>query len=232
MDYSLPGSSVHGIFQAIVLEWIAISFSRGSSQSRDRTQVSHIVDTLPSEPPGMSINSHKYRQIVAGVILGIFWILKKIFPIHSVQFSCSIMSNSLRPYVVQRARPPCPLPTPRAYSSSCPLSQWCHPTISSTVIPFSSCPQSFPASGSFPMSQIFTSDGQSIGVSASASVLPMNIQDWFLLGWTGWISLQAKGSSRVFSNTIVQKHQFWVLSFLYRPTLTSIHDYWENHSFD
>ena len=116
MDYSLPGSSAHGIFQAIVLEWIAISFSRGSSQSRDRTQVSHIVDTLPSEPPGMSINSHKYRQIVAGVILGIFWILKKIFPIHSVQFSCSIMSNSLRPYVVQRARPPCPLPTPRAYS--------------------------------------------------------------------------------------------------------------------
>ena len=103
----------------------------------------------------------------------------------------------------------CPLPTSRVYSNSCPLSQWCHPTIPSSVIPFSSCLQSFPASGCFPVSQFFASDGQSIGVSASTSVLPMNIQDWSPLGWTGWISLQSKGLSRVFSNTTVQKHQFF-----------------------
>ena len=106
-------------------------------------------------------------------------------------------------------RPPCPSPTPGVYSDSCPLSQWCHPTISSSVIPFSSCPQSSQASGSFQMRQLFASGGQSIGVSASASVLPMNIQDWFPLGWTGWISLLSKGLSRVFSNTTVQKHQFF-----------------------
>ena len=104
---------------------------------------------------------------------------------------------------------PCPSPTPGVYSNPCPLSRWCHPTISSSVIPFSSCLQSFPASGSFPMSQFFTSSGQSIGVSASASVLPMNIQDWFSLGWTGWLSWQSKGLSRAFTNTIVQKHQFF-----------------------
>ena len=108
-----------------------------------------------------------------------------------------------------RPRPPCPSPTPGVYSNSCPLSRWCHPTISSSVIPFSSCPQSLPASGSFPMSQFFASGGQSIGVSSSASVLPMNIQGWFPLGWTGVISLQSKGLSRVFSNTTVQKHQFF-----------------------
>ena len=119
-----------------------------------------------------------------------------------------------------------------ACSNSCPSSLWCHPTISSSVIPYSFCPQSFPASGSFQMSQLFTSGGQRIGVSASASVLPMNIRDWFPLGWTGCISLQSKGLSRVFSSTTVQKHQFWrVLSFLYGPVLTSIHDYWKNHSF-
>ena len=123
-------------------------------------------------------------------------------------------------------------PTPGACSNSCPSSQWCHPTISSSVVPFSSCLQSFPASGSFPMSQFFTSGGQSIAVSASTSVIPMNIQDWFPLGWTGWISLQSKGLSGVFSNTTVQKHQFLVLNFLYSPTLTSIHDHWKNHSFD
>ena len=127
---------------------------------------------------------------------------------HSVQFSHSVMSDSLRPHGLQHTRPPCPSPTPGAYSNSCPLSRWCHPTISSSVIPFSSHLQSFPASGSFPMSQFFTSGGQSIGVSASAWALPMNIQDWYPLGWTGWISLQSKGLSRVFSNTTVQKHQF------------------------
>ena len=129
--------------------------------------------------------------------------------LHSVQVSCSAVSNSLQPSKLQHARPSCPSPTHGVYSSSCPLSQWCHPTISSLVIPFSSRPQSFPASGSFTMSQFFTSGGQSIAVSASASVLPMNIQDWSPLGWTGWISLQSKGLSRVFSNTTVQRHQFF-----------------------
>ena len=126
-----------------------------------------------------------------------------------VQFSCSVMSNTLRPHGLQQARPPCPSPTPGVYLNSCPLSRWCHPTISSSLVPFSSCLQSFPASGSFQMSQLFTSGGQSTAVSASASVLPMNIQDWFPLGWTHWISLQTKGLSRVFSNTTVQKHQFF-----------------------
>ena len=129
--------------------------------------------------------------------------------ISSVQFSRSVMFNSLQPHGLQHARLPCPSPTPGVYSNSCPLSRWRHPTISSSVVPFSSCPQSFPASGSFPRSQCFTSGGQSIGVSASASVLPMNIQDWSPLGWTGWISLQSKRLSRVFSNTTVQKHQFF-----------------------
>ena len=126
----------------------------------------------------------------------------------SVQFSRSVVSNFLRPHGLQHARPPCLLSTPGVYSNSCPLSRWCHPTISSSVIPFSSCPQSFPASGSFQMSQFFASGGQSIGVSALASLLPMNTQGWSL-GWTGWISLQSKGLSRVFSNTTVQKHQFF-----------------------
>ena len=129
--------------------------------------------------------------------------------LESVQFSHSAMSDSLWPHESHHARPPCPLPTPRVYSDSCPLSRWCHPAISSCVIPFSSCPQSLPASESFPMSQLFAWGGQSIGVSASASVLPMNTQDWSPLGWTGWISLQSKGLWRAFSNTTVQKHQFF-----------------------
>ena len=127
----------------------------------------------------------------------------------SVQFSYSVVSDSLRPNGLQHTRPPCPSPTPRAYSNSCPLSWWCHPIISSSIVPFSLLLQSFPASGYFQMSQLFTSGGQSIGVSASASVLPKNIQDWFPLGWTGWISLQSKGLSRVFFNITVQKHQFF-----------------------
>ena len=126
----------------------------------------------------------------------------------SVQFSCSVVSDSLRPHGLQHARLPCTSPTPGVCSNSCPLSQWCHPTISSFVVPFASFLQSFPALGCFLMSWLFASGGQSTGVSASASVLPMNIQDWFPLGWTGWISLQSKGLSRVFSNTTVQKHQF------------------------
>ena len=129
--------------------------------------------------------------------------------ISSVQFSLSVVFDSLRPHGLQHTRPLCPSPTSRVYPNSCPLSQWCHPTISSSVIPFSSHLQSFPTLGSFQMSQLFASGDQSIGVSASTSLVPMNTQDWSPLGWTGWISLQSKGLSRVFSNTIVQNHQFF-----------------------
>ena len=135
--------------------------------------------------------------------------IKHLFCLLSVQFSRSVVSNSLWPHESQHARPPCPSPTPRVHPNSCPLSWWCHPTISSSVVPFSSCPQSFPAPGSFPVSQLVASGGQSTGVSASASVLPKKSQDWSLLGRTGWISLQSKGLSRVFSNTTVLKHQFF-----------------------
>ena len=126
-----------------------------------------------------------------------------------LQFSCSVVSNSLQPQGLQDVRLPCPSPSPRACSNSCPSSSWWYLTISSSIIPFSSCLQSFPASGYFQMSQFFASAGQNIGTSASASVLLMNIQDWFPLGWTSWISLQSKGLSRVFSNTTVQKHQVY-----------------------
>ena len=143
----------------------------------------------------------------------------------SVQFSHSLVSESLWPHEPQHTRPSCPSPTPGVYPNPCPLSQWCHPTISSSVIPFSFCPQSFPASGSFPMSQLFASGGQSMGVSASASVLPMNTQDWTHLGWTGWIFLQSKGLSRPSPTPQFKSINSSVLSFLYSPTLTSIHDY-------
>ena len=124
-----------------------------------------------------------------------------------VQFSHSVVSDSLQPHESQHTRPPCPSPTSGVHPNPCPLCRWYHPTISSSVIPFFSCPQSFP--GSFPVSQLLASGGQSIGVSASTSVPPVNIQDWSPLGWTGWISLQSKGLSRVFSNTTVQKHHFF-----------------------
>ena len=152
--------------------------------------------------------------------------------ISSVQFSHSVVSNSLRPHELQHARIPCPSPTPRVDSNSCPMSQWCHPDISSSVIPSSSCPQPLPASGSFPMSQLFTWGGQSIAVSASASVLPMNTQDWSPLGWTGWISLQSKGLWRVFSNTTVHKHQF-LCTQLSSHSNSHIHTWpLKNHSLD
>ena len=131
------------------------------------------------------------------------------FSRNTVWFSHLVMSDSLRHHGLQHTRPPCPSPTPRIYPNSCTLSQWCHPTISSSIIPFSSCHQSFTASGSFPMSQLFATGSQSIGVWASTSVVPMNTQDWSPLGWTGWISLQSKGLSRVFSNTTVWKQQFF-----------------------
>ena len=148
----------------------------------------------------------------------------------SVQFSRSVMSDFLWPHESRHARTPCPPPTPGVYPNPCPSSWWCHPAISSSVVPFSSCPQSLPASESFPMSHLFASGGQTTGVSASASVLPMNTQDWSPLGLTGWISLQSKGLARVFSSTTVQKHHSSVLSFLHSPTLTSVHDHWKNHS--
>ena len=129
--------------------------------------------------------------------------------VYSVQFSRSVVSVSFWPHESQHARPPCPTPAPGLHSNSCPSSQWCHPVISSSLMPFSSCPQYLPASESFPVSHLFASGGQSTGVSALTSVLPMNTQDWFPLEWTGWISLQSKGISRVFSNTTVQKHQFF-----------------------
>ena len=148
----------------------------------------------------------------------------------SVQFSRTVMSDCLRPYGLQHARLPYPSPTPRAYSNSCPLSWWYHPTISSSVVPLSLPPSILPSTRVFSNESVLVSGGQSIGVSALASVLPMNIQDWFPLGWAGWIFLQSKGLSRVLSNTTVQKHQFF--SFLCSPTLTSIHDYRKNQSFD
>ena len=150
-------------------------------------------------------------------------------------FSGSVVSDSLWPHGLQHTRLPCPLLSPQVYSNSCPLRQWCHPTISSSVIPFSSCLQSAPASGSFPMNQLFASGGQNIG--ASASILPMNIQDWFPWGWTGWISLQSKGllqhnTTQESSPTQLESVNSLALSPLYGPTLTSMHDYWKNHSLD
>ena len=151
---------------------------------------------------------------------------------HWVQFSCSVVSNSLQPHESQHARPPCPSPTPGVHSDSRPSSQWCHPAISPSIVPFSSCPQSLPASESFPMSQLFAWGGQSTGVSALASVLPMNTQDWSPLEWTGGISLQSKGLSRVFSSTTVQKHQFFVAQ-LSSQSNSHIHTWpQKNHSLD
>ena len=150
----------------------------------------------------------------------------------SVQFSHSVVSNSLWPRGLQHARLPCRSLSPGACSNSYPLSQWCHPTISSSVVPLSSCLQSFPASGSFQMSQLFASGGQSIGVSALASVLPMNIQDWFPLGWTGWSPCSPRDSHKSSPTPQFKSINSSALSFLYSPTFTSLHDYWKNHSFD
>ena len=151
----------------------------------------------------------------------------KIFLL-SAEFSCSVVSDSLRPHESQHARPPCPSPTPGVQPNSCASSWWCHPAISSSIVPFSSCPQLLPASGSFPMSQLFAWGGQSIGVSASASVLPMNTQDWSPFGWTGWISLQSKGPVRVFSSTTVQKHQFFFYSTVMQKPYAFSRDHTSN----
>ena len=227
-DCSLPWFSVHGISQARILEWVAISLSRGSSHPRDWYKgpipTSLPSGTLASSCPrtwGLHPGTELYWKAVRLVYIScsvkspfvfnhldisiyIFQIQLCIFGVifdsslflrggvlsPSVQFSHSVVSNSLRPHELQHARPPCLSTTPAVYPNSCPLSQWCHPTISSSVVLFSSYPQSFPESGSFQMIQLLASGGQSIGVSASTLVLPMNTQDWSLLGWTGWISLQ------------------------------------------
>ena len=152
------------------------------------------------------IKEGKLKEMAKGINILLYY---NPYDIQFIQFSRSVMSDSLRPHESHHVRPSCPSPTPGVYPNPCLSSQWRHPAISSSVVPFSSCHQSLPASGSFPMSQLCTWGGQSIGVSASASVLPMNTHDWSPLGWTGWISLQSKGLSRVFSNTIVQKHQFF-----------------------
>ena len=150
----------------------------------------------------------------------------------SVQFSRSVTSDSLRPHESQHARPPWPSPTPGVHSNSRPSSRWCHPAISSSIVPFSSCPQSLPASESFPVNQLFPWGGQSIGVSALSSFLPKNTQDWSPLEWTGWISLQFKGLSRSSPTSQFKSINSSVPSLFYSPTLTSIHDPWKNHSLD
>ena len=183
---------------------------------------------LPQSPKDCSIHLCLFCCPTYRVIITIF--LNSIY-MHSVQFSHSVVSDSLWPHESQHARPPCPSPSPRVHSDSRPSSPWCHPAISSSVVPFSSCRQSLPALESFPMSQLFSWGGQNIRVSASASILPMNTQDWSPLGWTGWI-LQSKRLSRVFSNTTVQKHQFFGTQLSSQSNSTSIHDYWKKHSLD
>ena len=188
MACSPPASCVHGILQARILEWVAISSSRGFSWPRDWIRVSVFTS-------GLIYHIYDENNL-------------------SIQFSCSVVSDSLRPRDSQHARPPCPSPTPGVHSNSCPSSRWCHPAISSSVVPFSSCPQSLPATESFPMSQLLASGGQSTGVSALASVLRMNTQDWSPLEWTGWISLQSK------IRTLLYNSDTWIdlteLAALYR----------------
>ena len=172
------------------------------------------------------------RQIFVSKVMSLLFNTLPRFQFSSIQFSPTFMSDSLQPHRMQQTRPPCPSRTPGAYSSSCPLSWWCYVTISSSATLFSFCLQSFSASGSFPMRLLFALGGQRIGVSASASVLPMNIQDWCPFGLTGLISLQSKGLSRVFSNTTVQKHQFFIAQPSSQSNSHTIHDHRKNHSLD
>ena len=242
MDCSPPDSSVHGIYQARILKWVAISSSRDlpdpGIKSMSPALAGGFFTTEPPGKPTVTYFALKYllfwkihhRFHLYFIKVEIF-LLSKYHQFNSVAQSCPTLCNPM-----DCSTPGFPVhPQLSACSNSCPLSQWCHATISASVFPFSSCLQSSPASGSFPMSN-FTSDGQSIVASASVSVLPMNIQDWFPLWVTGLISLQSKGLSTVFSNTTILHHQFSInslaLSFLYGPTLTSIHNYWKNHSFD
>ena len=210
IDCSPTGFSTYGILQATILEQVVIPHSRVSSHPKDWIKLSFLqADSLSSELQGKSYPCFS-----------------------SVQFSRSVMSDSLWPHGLQYARPPCPSPTPGVYSNSCPLIRWYHPTISSSLIPFSSCLQSLPASGSSQMSQFFIWGGQSIGVSASVSVLPRNIQDWFPLGWTDWSPCSPRDSQESSPTSQFKTINSSELSFLYSPTLTSIHDYWKNHSLD
>ena len=168
----------------------------------------NIQDRFPLAWAGLiSLQPKGLSRVFSNRFFRELWKIDNLFS--SVQFSHSVVSDSLWPHESQHARPPCPSPTPGVHSNSCPSSRWCHPAISSSVAPFSSCPQSLPASESFPMSQLFAWGGQSTGISALTSFLPKNTQDWSPLEWTGWISLQSKGLSRAFSNTTVQKHQLF-----------------------
>ena len=192
-----------------LVSWGAL---RRSPKHGGLVQSCHLTSALVPGPKAHPCSSLGLRYSPAKWKEGTqYFLTLTMHPHHfsSVQFSHSVVSNSLRPHEPQHASTPCPSPTPRVYPNSCPLSQWYHPIISSSVVPFSSCLQSSLASGSFQMSQLFASGGQSIAVSASTSVPPMNTQDWSNLGWTGWISLQSKGLSRVFSNTTFQNHQFF-----------------------
>jgi len=207
---------VPGILQARTLEWVAISCSSAWKWKVKGKSLSH-VRLLATPWTAARQEYWSGPRMDRFILFNVSWQGKNVADITTfsysistywVQFSCSVVSDLLQPHAWQHSRLPCPSPTPGVCSDSCPSSRWCYPTISSSVLPFSSCLQSFPASESFPISQFFTSDGQSTGVSASASVLPMNIKDWFPLGLTGLI-LQSKGLSRVFSNTTVQKHQFF-----------------------
>ena len=223
---NLPGSSVHGILQARILEWVAISFSRGSSWPRNQTQVSYIA--------GRFFTNWAIREAHIPCVVwekSTFKITGLLVEFSFSQFSHSVVSDSLRPHGSQHTRPLCPSPTPGVYPNSCPSNRWCHPAISSSIVPFSSCPQPLPASGPFP-SQLFAWGGQSIGVSASASVLPMNTQDWPPLGWTGWISLQSKDSQVSSPKPQFKSINSSAFSFLHHPTLTSIPDHWKNHNLD
>ena len=197
MDCSPPGSYINMISQTRILEWVAISFSRGSFQPKDQTHVS----------------------CSAGRFF-IIWATREVSNHYSVQFSRSVVSDSLWPHESQHVRPSCPSPTPGVHSDSRPSSQWCHSAISSSVVPFSSCPQSLPPSCSFPMGQLFTWGGQSTGVSALASFPPKKSQGWSPSDWLDLLAVQSKSINSS------------VLSFLHSPTLTSIHDHWKNHSLD
>ena len=196
MDCSPPGSSVHEISQARILEQAVVSFSRGSCRPKDQTCIACIGRQILYHWATREALPYSYRFLQS-------------LPLSSHLCCCSVTCLTLLPHGLQHTRLPCPSSSPGVCLNSCPLSWWCHPTISSSVVPFSSCLKSFPASGSIPISQHFASGDQSIGASGSTSVLPISIQGWFCSGLTGWISLLSKGLSRVLSNTTVWKHQFF-----------------------
>ena len=235
MDCNLPGSSAHGIFQTRILEWVAISSFRGSFRSRNWTCICCTAGGFfTARDIGEALIPALERHIFADFSLA----PDKLPASWKMSLTCHFVFVVQSLSCVQFFAMNCSTPASLSITNSQSFLKLVSikPVMPSNYLilcwPLSSCLQSFPASGYFPMSQFFTSDGQCIAASVSASVLPMTIQDWFPLGLTGWISLQSKGLSRVFSNTAVQKHQFSALSFLYGPTPTSLHNYWKNHSFD